>query len=124
MMETVLNEKEKELVNLISECDVNSHVSRILVYLANVEETTSRELERAVYLRQPEVSLAMKEIRNRGWAIQRNIPQEGKGRPTHGYSLSKPFMEIIGEIEEDIDAKINRLKQSKVRLKMLCSDVF
>ncbi len=38
-------------------------------------------------LRQPEVSVGMRTLRERGWTSSEPIPREGKGRPMHRYSL-------------------------------------
>lgn len=45
-------------------------------------------------LRQPEVSVGMRTLRERGWVSSEPIPREGKGRPMHRYSLSIPAQEI------------------------------
>lgn len=39
-------------------------------------------------LRQPEVSVGMRTLRERGWVVSEPIPREGKGRPMHRYKLS------------------------------------
>ena len=61
------------------------------MFLRKKEETTSVEIEISTALRQPEVSIAMQELRRRKWVIKRDIKKEGKGRPVHSYKLSLPF---------------------------------
>lgn len=39
-------------------------------------------------LRQPEVSVGMRELRRRGWVEADPIPGQGKGRPMHRYHLA------------------------------------
>ncbi len=38
-------------------------------------------------LRQPEVSVGMRSLRDRGWVDSDPIPRQGKGRPMHKYRL-------------------------------------
>lgn len=38
-------------------------------------------------LRQPEVSVGMRMLRDRGWADAEAVPRDGKGRPMHKYML-------------------------------------
>ena len=54
----------------------------------------------ATDLRQPEVSIAMRTLRQNNWANERNIKAEGKGRPTKIYTLSVPVEEIIKHYED------------------------
>ncbi len=52
-----------------------------LAYLQDTNSATSTDLERAAGLRQPEVSLAMKQLMERGWITEREEKKAGKGRP-------------------------------------------
>ena len=62
-----------------------------------------------INLRQPEVSIAMQWLRRKGWINKRNMKKEGKGRPVHGYRLSKEFDEILEEIIQDLSEKIDSI---------------
>ena len=73
---------------------------------------TSIEIEREAGLRQPEVSIAMQWLRRRGWINKRNMKKEGKGRPVHGYRLSKDFDEILEEIIQDLTTQIEDIKKN------------
>ena len=77
----VLDDKDKEFVESLVKVGLNRNISKTLVYLANVEETLSRDIEIGANLRQPEVSLVMRELRAQGWVGEREIKKEGKGRP-------------------------------------------
>ncbi len=97
-------------------------MAKTLVFLRKKEETTSVEIEISTALRQPEVSIAMQELRRRKWVIKRDIKKEGKGRPVHSYKLSLPFDRIVDTIEkderrrmEDIENNIKTLKQATVQ---------
>jgi predicted transcriptional regulator len=40
------------------------------------------------------------------------MKKEGKGRPIHGYKLSKDFNEILEEIIQDLSNKIDEIKNN------------
>ena len=94
-------EKEEELADLLSEVGLKKNVAKVLVYLANTEEATSREIERGTDLRQPEVSIAMRTLSEKEWISNRESKAESKGRPVKIYNLAKPMPEIIDTLEKD-----------------------
>ena len=93
-------EKEKEFVSLLINIGTRKNVAQVLVFLANVPEATSRDIERGTDLRQPEVSLAMRYLIGQDWIKIRENKAEGKGRPVKIYSLSKPVDRIMNNIEK------------------------
>mgnify|MGYP001045596925 FL=1 len=62
----LFTEKEEEFVNLLIEIGTRRNVAKMLVYLANIKEATSRDIERGTDLRQPEVSIAIKYLADQG----------------------------------------------------------
>ena len=68
-----LTEEQEELVNRLIKAGLQKNIAKTLVYVAGKEETKSREIESATDLRQPEVSIAMQELRERGWVTKRDI---------------------------------------------------
>jgi len=97
----LFTDKEEEFVNLLIEIGTKKTVAQMLVFLANTPEATSRDLERGTDLRQPEVSIAIKYLDERGWSKCREIPSEKKGRPQKTYSLAVPVKEIVAAIEKE-----------------------
>ncbi|MEM0350839.1 MAG: ArsR family transcriptional regulator, partial [Archaeoglobaceae archaeon] len=61
-----LSETDEKVVNLLTEAGLNKNIARVVVFLSKVGEAVSRDIERAANLRQPEVSLAMKELKEWG----------------------------------------------------------
>lgn len=94
-------EKEEEMADLLSDVGLKKNVAKVLVYLANTEEATSREIERGTDLRQPEVSIAMRTLSEKEWISNRESKAESKGRPVKIYNLSKPMTEIVDTLEKD-----------------------
>jgi predicted transcriptional regulator len=119
MNERGFTKKDETLVKLLMRTDMPKNVAKTLVFLRKKEETTSVEIEISTALRQPEVSIAMQELRRRKWVIKRDIKKEGKGRPVHSYKLSIPFDKIIEVIEkeekkrmEEIESNVKALRQA------------
>lgn len=117
-----LNEEANKLGKILIESRIPRSVAYTLVYTRGKEEVTSIEIEREAGLRQPEVSIAMQWLRRRGWINKRNMKKEGKGRPVHGYRLSKSFDEILDEIMADLSSHIEEIKDNIKEIEQFKSD--
>ena len=102
----LFTEKEEEFVNLLIEIGMRRTVAKVLVFLANVDEATSRDIERGTDLRQPEVSIAMNYMFEREWLKNRESKAMSKGRPVKIYSLSKPVAKIFDSIEREKNQEV------------------
>ena len=112
-------DKEEELIRLLSSMEISRNVARTLVCLQAQEECTSVQIERATGLRQPEVSIAIQELRDRGWVAKKDIRRSRKGRPVHNYRLARPFAEIIAVIDAGEKSRIRKMEQALGRLRAL-----
>jgi len=119
MTDKGLSKKDEQVVELLMRTGLSKNIAKTLVYLRKKEETTSVEIEGATGLRQPEVSIAMQELRRRKWVSKRDIKKEGKGRPVHSNKLSLPFDKIIDMIESEERKKIDIIENSIKQLKEL-----
>ncbi|MFZ3060141.1 MAG: MarR family transcriptional regulator [Candidatus Methanoperedens sp.] len=113
-----LDDKDEEIADVLISLGMSRPVSRTLSYLQNVAEATAVWLEKGAGLHQPEVSIAVKELNERGWINEREEKKPGKGRPHKIYSLEVRFNNIIAQLEKQqkkaVDeerAKIERLKE-------------
>jgi predicted transcriptional regulator len=93
--------KEEELAELLTGIGIKRNVSKVLVYLANTDEATSRDIERGTDLRQPEVSIAMRYLKECNWIETRESKSESKGRPVKIYTLARPITDIMDTIEKE-----------------------
>jgi predicted transcriptional regulator len=112
------DEREEEIADALISLGVGRNAAMALAYLQNTNSATSPDLERAAGLRQPEVSIAMKQLKERDWINEREQQKPGKGRPHKIYSLKVGFNEIIEQLEKqqkkavyEAQAKIERLKE-------------
>jgi predicted transcriptional regulator len=112
----VLDENENKAVQLFSELGMPKNLAKTLLYISQVDECRSADVEQGADLRQPEVSVAMQELRRRGWAKKRDEKKKGKGRPVHLYKLTSDLPAILKSFEkekmkevEDIRTDLNQL---------------
>ena len=61
----VADEKDMEVIEGLRCLGINRNVAKLITYLSNVKESSSRDIEIATGLRQPEVSIAMRPLRYR-----------------------------------------------------------
>ena len=101
-------EKEEELTRILIGIGVPRTVAKVLVFLGNTPEATSRDIERGADLRQPEVSIAMQYLREQGWIVSRLVRSESIGRPQNVIRLSRPIAEIINQIQMEKEDAIRK----------------
>lgn len=115
----VLDDDDREFVEVLRDLGIPRNVASMITYLANVQEATSREIEIGSNLRQPEVSIAMRALRNNGWVEEREVKKDGKGRPMKVYRLIISLEEIISHFEEEKKMESTRVMENIGRLKDL-----
>jgi predicted transcriptional regulator len=115
----VLDDDDREFVEVMRDLGIPRNVASMITYLANVDEATSREIEIGSNLRQPEVSIARRTLRNNGWVEEREIKKDGKGRPMKVYRLTISLEEIIRHFEEEKKKESTRVMENIDRLKNL-----
>ena len=117
----MLDENDYIFIETSKTLGMSENVATTVAYLINVNEASAREIEISTGLRQPEVSLAMRLMRNQSWVIVRSEKKPGKGRPIKIYALSAPVDEIISYYEDKIykesQATISAIKKLKVMSK-------
>jgi len=114
-----LDEKEEEIAEALISLGLGRPVARTLAYLNNGDEATSVALGKVAGLCQPEVSIAMRELKERDWINERDEKKTpGKGRPYKIYSLKVGFNDIITQLEkqqrkavEEAQARFERLRE-------------
>ncbi len=114
-----LDEKDEEIADALISLGMSRNVARILSYLQSSKEVKSVDLEREAGLRQPEVSLAVRELKGRDWISEREEKKPGKGRPYKVYSLKVGFNKIIAELEKQQKKAVDEMQRTIKRLKEL-----
>ena len=97
----VLDEKDDKAVQLFTNLGMPRNLAKTIMYLSQIDECRSADVEQVANLRQPEVSVAMQELRRRGWVAKQDIKGKGKGRPVHVYKPIVQLSEIMKNIEQE-----------------------
>jgi len=114
-----LTEQDEKIVQLLAEAGLNKNIARVIVFLSKVGEAVSRDIERAANLRQPEVSLAMKELKEWGWIKEKELKKKGKGRPLKSYKLTMDLKEIAKQLIEKRREEIKKIEKDLEELEQL-----
>ncbi len=115
-----MGEVEYEMVELLRRLNINRPVALTLACLSKGEEISSQCIEMVSGLRQPEVSIAMRYLRENDWVDMREEKKnQGKGRPVKLYKLTVRMETIVNTIEENVMAESRAVLQNIERLKNL-----
>jgi len=114
-----LDEKDEEIADILISLGMTRNVAMSLTYLQNMSSATSVDLERVARLRQPEVSIAMRQLKERDWIDEREEKTPGKGRPYKVYSLKVGFKDIVSQLEKQQKKVVDKAKANVGRLKEL-----
>ena len=110
--------KEKaQLAEILERSGLHHNISQTLVFIHTKDTTTSKDIQKATNLRQPEVSIAIQELRKNDWVDKKDYKKgKGKGRPIHKYSLSQDFGKVIDHF---IKENKNKIKEIQADIKTL-----
>ncbi|SES97177.1 Predicted transcriptional regulator [Methanococcoides vulcani] len=109
----LMDDEGYEVSSLLQSIDVPRIEALSIACLFNVEELSSQDIERATGLRQPEVSVAMRSLYERGWIDERDDKRtKCRGRPAKYYSLKVDFADIIKVYE----SKILKMNEEKLKI--------
>ncbi len=117
----VADEKDLEFVQGLQSLGITRTVASLITYLQDMKERSSRDIEMATGLRQPEVSMAMRILREMGWVTEHEIRGNGKGRPQKIYAMRSTIDEIIKYYEIEKSRESARTMEAIQRLKELSS---
>ena len=97
-----LTEKEYSAIDMLQGLGLARTEATAIVCLKDCKGIKSQHIELISGLRQPEVSVAMRPLKERGWVDEQSEKKnKGKGRPIKYYQLTVPFLQIIKTLEEE-----------------------
>ena len=94
-------------------------VACVITFLKDQNERSAREIETATGLSQPEVSISMQILREKGWITEHEIKSSGKGRPLKIYALRATIDEIINYCEAEKSRELARFSEAIQKLREL-----
>jgi len=118
-----LDQQDEKAVSLFEELGMPKNLAKTLLYISQVEECRSSEIEHGANLRQPEVSVAMQELQKKGWITKNFLKKEGKGRPVHIYKLKSPITDIVNNFEQEKIHEIEAIQKDLTDLKSLIETI-
>ncbi|HMB46552.1 MAG TPA: transcriptional regulator protein [Candidatus Methanoperedens sp.] len=113
------DEKDERIAEALISLGMNKNVAMALTFLQNMNAATSTDIERGVNLRQPEVSIAVKQLKEKNWITERGERKIGKGRPIKVFSLKVGFNDIVNQLEKQHEKALDEARVNVERLKEL-----
>jgi predicted transcriptional regulator len=109
------------VVTILVDVGFNPPIAKTLAHFLKAQGklVTSRDIEKATDSRQPEINLALKELKKRKWiSVKEPLEKkEGKGNRTKWYSLSITPEAIYLDIEKGMQKDIRQLETTLKELK-------
>lgn len=91
---SAMAESEAELQDCLQQLGAKRVEATLLASLIQHGSMGTQEIVKQTGLRQPEVSVGMRLLRERAWVDAETVPREGKGRPMHRYKISSDSKSI------------------------------
>ena len=110
-------QQNEKAIRLFEELGMPKNLAKTLLYVSQVDECRSLDIEHKTNLRQPEVSIAMQKLMKKGWIKKRDLRKKGKGRPVHIYKLNSPLDKILKDFELEKLGEIESIKKDLSQLK-------
>ena len=113
----VLDNDDGKAIQLFVKMGMPKNIAKTLLYVSQFDECKCADVEQATDMRQPEVSIAMQELRRRGWVKKRDLKKEGKGRPVHIYKTTTDLSAILKAFEQEKLKEVESIKNDISALK-------
>ncbi len=114
--------KVNDTIEALASTGMPKGIARTLAFLSSKEDwATSKDIEKATNLRQPEVSIAVRDLEDRGWVERDNLKRESKGRPINIYRMSVDLDKVYTSIEGNEKAKIDEVETNLEHIRELWS---
>jgi len=111
-----LDKDDDKAVQLFVKLGMPKNFAKTLLYISQFDECKCADVEQGTDMRQPEVSIAMQELRKRGWVKKRDLKKKGKGRPVHIYESVVDLSEILKIFEQEKLKEVETVKNDISKL--------
>jgi predicted transcriptional regulator len=119
----ILDKEDDRVIQLFVKLGMPKNLVKTLICVSQFDECKGADVEQSANLRQPEVSIAMQELRRRGWAKKREVKKKGKGRPTHIYTSTADLTEIMTTFEQEKLKEVESVKKDFSELKSIIQNL-
>ncbi|HEC86860.1 MAG: ArsR family transcriptional regulator [Thermoplasmata archaeon] len=114
-----LSKEDRKAAQLLAKLGMPKNLAKTLMYLSHVGECYSVDIEQGTDLKQPQVSIAMRELLKRKWVDEEINRAKTKGRPRHLYRIKTDLYDIMKDLEERKLREIENIKRDLSELKNL-----
>ena len=114
---------ERSIVEALVGLGTPAHVAKVMMCLHVHGAASSKILQERCDIRQPEVSMAIQELRKRSLVEINHSEAKGRGRPSHIYDLSDTVASGINQFVSETEQRIQALQQGVSNLKQLTQDL-
>ena len=94
-----LDEKDEKITDALISLGLSRNAAMTLYYMQNANSATLLDIEIAARLHQPEVRIAINQLKERDWICEREKKNPGKWRSNKIYSLKVDLNDIIAQLE-------------------------
>jgi len=105
-----LDNDEGKAIQLFVNLGMPKNLAKTLLYVSQFDECKCADVEQGTDMRQPEVSIAMQELRRRGWVKKQDLKKKGRGRPVHIYKTTTDLSEILNVFEREKLKEVENVK--------------
>ena len=106
-------------IQLFVKLGMPKNLAKTLLFVSQFDECQCADVEQGADLRQPEVSIAMQELRKRGWVKKRDLKKKGKGRPVHIYEATMDLSKVWKSFEQEKLKEIECVKSDLSELETI-----
>jgi predicted transcriptional regulator len=118
--ESAGNDKVEQIIDALAITGMPKGMARTLAFLSTKDDwSTSKDIEKVTRLRQPEVSIAVRNLANHGWVERENLKRESKGRPILIYRMAVDLSEVYKAVQTSERVKIASVEANLKRIRDL-----
>jgi len=114
-----MDEKDNEIVNILTRTRMTRNTAKVFVAIKELDSPNTKQIMQFTGIMQPQISVAVRQLIDMGYVESKTEQTENIGRPISYFSLWKSIDEIISDIEETVQRKIDAEKQNITRLREL-----
>jgi len=114
-----MDEKDNEIVNILTRTRMTRNTAKVFVAIKELDSPNTKQIMQFTGIMQPQISVAVRQLIDMGYVESKTEQTENRGRPISYFSLKKSIDEIISDIKETVQRKIDAEKQNIVRLREL-----
>lgn len=118
----LVEHQDENIVHLFTNLGMPKNLAKTLLYISQVDHCRSQDIEQGAKLLQPQVSLAIQELKKKGWVKKHDKKKKGKGRPVHQYYLTKTLPEILNNLQHEKQQEIETIKKNFSELEAILKE--